>query len=383
MERGCLKTGLTEIKYSFLKDRSEKWIQFFYAIRPEKTEPIAQQMQTIENAEAELFDAFSISSDTVVVKRIFSSDLINHYEAFLDHKKRQSADFFLSLIEQPPVSRVKALLLGMCLNNILPDSKSRQGNVFTVDTTPGIKHIFVENLLDPAADQDSNAEDQTRVIFNLLEKILAGFDTTIKDSVLRTWIYAPNVDADYPEIVKARKEIFNSIHLTKDTHYIASTGIQGKSSKQFARVFMDVWSLKGIDSRNVRYIQVPEYMCPTDNYGVTFERATAVRMGRIDHLFISGTASIDKYGNILYPGDIEKQTERALENISALLEAAGFSREDLSNFMIYLRDPSDYEIVKSVIDRYCENLPAIYTDAPVCRPGWLVEIEGTAARIIE
>ena len=51
--------------------------------------------------------------------------------------------------------------------------------------------------------------------------------------------------------------------------------------------------------------------------------------------------------------------------------------------MIYLRDPSDYELVKSVIDQYCEDLPAIYADAPVCRPGWLVEIEGTAARVIE
>ncbi len=383
MELGCLKACDTEIKYSFLKDGKGKWIQFFYTIRPEKIEQIAHQMHTIESAEAELFKTLNLARDTVVVKRFFSSDLINHYDVFLDHKKRQSTDFFLSLIEQPPVSRVKALLLGMCLNNILPDSKNRTNNVFTVDTTPGIKHIFIENLLDPEADQDRNAEEQTRIIFKLLENILAGFDTTIKDSVLRTWIYAPNVDADYPEIVKARKEIFNAINLTKDTHYIASTGIQGKSSKQFARVFMDVWSLKGIDGKNVRYIQVPEYMCPTDNYGVTFERATAVRMGRIDHLFISGTASIDKHGDILYPGDVEKQTRRALENISAVLIEGGFSKNDLSNFMVYLRDPSDYEIVKSVIDQYCENLPAIYADAPVCRPGWLVEIEGTAAKVIE
>ena len=288
MERDCLKIRGTEINYSFLKDHTGHWIQFFYTIRPMKVEQISNQMQTIEDAEAELFKTLNIGCETVVVKRIFSSDLINHYDAFIDHKKRQSTDFFLSLIEQPPVSRVKALLLGMCLNNILPNSKHRNGNVFSVDTTPGITHIFVENLSDPSADQDRSAEEQTRVIFKLLEKELSAFNTTIKDSVLRTWIYAPNVDADYPEIVKARKEIFNSINLTKDTHYIASTGIQGKSSKQSARVFMDVWSLKGIDSKNVRYIQAPEYMCPTDNYGVTFERATAVRMGRIDHLFISG-----------------------------------------------------------------------------------------------
>ena len=36
--------------------------------------------------------------------------------------------------------------------------------------------------------------------------------------------------------------------------------------------------------------------------------------------YISGTASIDKYGHVLYLGDLEKQTNRLLENIEALLK---------------------------------------------------------------
>ena len=50
--------------------------------------------------------------------------------------------------------------------------------------------------------------------------------------------------------------------------------------------------------------------------------------------------------------------------------------------MIYLRDPADYGFVKPEIDQYCTNLPAVYVKAPVCRPGWLIEIEATAERII-
>lgn len=50
--------------------------------------------------------------------------------------------------------------------------------------------------------------------------------------------------------------------------------------------------------------------------------------------------------------------------------------------MIYLRDPADYGFVKPKIDQYCENLPAVYVKAPVCRPGWLIEIEATAEKII-
>jgi len=190
------------------------------------------------------------------------------------------------------------------------------------------------------------------------------------------------VDADYPGIVKARKELFDSINLTKDTHYIASTGIQGGTGIRFARVFMDVYAVTGVTSDKIRYIQAPEYLSPTHIYGVTFERATAVVLGTTDFLFISGTASIDKNGEIVHPGDIEKQTECTLQNISALLDSAGFKKEDLSSFIIYLRDSADYDFVKPLLDGYSENLPAIYVKAPVCRPGWLIEIEATAAKFI-
>lgn len=123
-------------------------------------------------------------------------------------------------------------------------------------------------------------------------------------------------------------------------------------------------------------------MSPADIYGVTFERATAIEMGNVDYLFISGTASIDKEGKIVHPGDVVKQTERTLENISALLRFADFTEKDLSVFMVYLRDPADYGFVKPIIDRYRKNLPAVYVKAPVCRPAWLIEIEATAEKII-
>lgn len=382
MKTGFLKLNDTDIKYSILNDNNGNWIQFFYTITPGQPEKILDQIKTIEDAEEKLFESLSIGYETLAMKRFFSSDLINHYNEFSNHKRKQNTDFFLSLIEQPPVSGVKTSLLGMCLNNIIPDSKCRKDNTFYFDTKSKVKHIFTEHLIDPDANENSTSEKQTRVVFNLLEKKLSDFNTTIKDSVLRTWIYAPHIDADYPGIVKARNEIFNSINLTRNTHYIASTGIQGRSEKRFARVFMDAWSVIGVDNSKIRYIQAPEHLSPTDLYGVAFERATAVEMGNADYLFISGTASIDKNGEIVHPGDVAKQTERTLENISALLAAAGFLKQDLSKFIIYLRDSSDYYLVKSIVDNFYKNLPAVYVNAPVCRPGWLVEIEGIAAKLI-
>ena len=269
----------------------------------------------------------------------------------------------------------------MCLTNIT--SKLRKDNIICFDTTYGVRHIFAEHLMDSGADEQSNSEKQTERIFCYLQKKLTELNASIEKNVFRTWIYTPHVDADYPGIVKARKDFFHRINLTKETHYIASTGIQGGTGNRFSRVSMDAYAAIGIPENNIRYICAPEYLCPTHIYGVTFERATAVKMGQTDFLFISGTASIDNKGNIVHPGNIEKQTLRTLENISALLDAAGFAKGDLSSFIVYLRDIADYGFTKPLIDQYADNLPAVYVKAAVCRPGWLIEIEATAAKFMD
>lgn len=381
METGFIKLSGTEIRYSFLKDRDNRWMQVIYTIVPEEPKHITEQVRIIENAEKEFYGMFKIGSETAAAKRFFSSDLITHHDEIDKYRKRQNTDFFLSVTEQPPASGVKLSLLGMCLSNIT--NKLRDGSIIWFDTTSGIRHIYAEHLVDSTADEHSDSEKQTERIFFYLQKKLSEFNTTIENSVLRTWIYTPHVDADYPGIVKARKDLFERIKLTKETHYIASTGIQGGTGGRFTRVSMDAYAVIGIPEKNIRYIHAPEYLCPTHDYGVTFERATAVKMGHTDFLFISGTASIDKKGDVVHPGDVERQTVRTLQNISALLDSAGFAKEDLSSFIVYLRDIADYRFTRPIIDHYLEHLPAVYVKAAVCRPGWLIEIEATAARFVD
>ncbi len=243
--------------------------------------------------------------------------------------------------------------------------------------------IFAEHLLDEKADELTQSNIQTERIFNNLKRKLKGYNATIVDNVLRTWIYAPNVDVDYAGIVKGRNIIFDEIGLNENTHSIASTGIQGGTGDRYARVFMDAYMLLGISDEKIRYIQAPEYLSTTHIYGVSFERATAIEMGNTDFLFISGTASIDKEGEIVHKGDVKKQTNRTLENISALIKSAKFTKEDLSSFIVYMRDIADYNLIKPIIEEYFENLPTIFVKASVCRPGWLVEIEATAAKCLK
>lgn len=95
-----------------------------------------------------------------------------------------------------------------------------------------------------------------------------------------------------------------------------------------------------------RFLHAPEYLNPTYEYGVTFERGTAVEYGDRKHIFISGTASIDNRGEVVYPGNIAGQTRRMLLNIEALLKEAGSSLADLAKMIVYLRDIADYPIVR-------------------------------------
>ena len=85
-------------------------------------------------------------------------------------------------------------------------------------------------------------------------------------------------------------------------------------------------------------MSAPDYLCPTYHYNVTFERATQVTYEDQSHYYISGTASIDREGNILYIGDVEKQANRTLIYINALLSKYNADLKDLKILIVYLRD---------------------------------------------
>ena len=113
----------------------------------------------------------------------------------------------------------------------------------------------------------------------------------------------------------------------------------------------------------------------TSEYGVSFERGVAVTYGDRRHIFIAGTASIDAYGEIVHNGNVILQAGRMIENIQKLLEEADASLDDIGQSIIYLRDSADYDRVKAYINEKLPKLPYIIVRAPVCRTGWLIQME--------
>ena len=72
----------------------------------------------------------------------------------------------------------------------------------------------------------------------------------------------------------------------------------------------------------------------------------AVRAGGL--IFFSGQIPLDPATGELIGKEIAEQTERVMENIAALLEAAGLGFEDVVKSTIYLTDIVDFAVVNEI-----------------------------------
>lgn len=225
------------------------------------------------------------------------------------------------------------------------------------------------------SDTTQDSEGQMCQLLEQYEALLAREGMSIAGNCLRTWIFVRDIDDNYAGVVKGRREYFEKIGLTADTHFIASTGIAGDAADPAVLVTMDAFAVRDIDHSKVRYLKALEHLNPTHEYGVTFERGTLFEHKGIRHIFISGTASIDSSGEVLHLGDPARQASRALKNIRALLADGGASMDDISYFIVYLRNPEDAADVAEVLQDEVPHIKYTMVHAPVCRPAWLVEIE--------
>jgi 2-iminobutanoate/2-iminopropanoate deaminase len=101
------------------------------------------------------------------------------------------------------------------------------------------------------------------------------------------------------------------------------------------------------------------------------------------YLFCSGQLGLDPMTGELVEG-IEGQAERALRNLSAVLDADGLTMADVVKTTIFLVDIDDFAAVNSVYARHVPDPPpARSTFAVAALPkGGRVEIEAIARRSV-
>ena len=98
-------------------------------------------------------------------------------------------------------------------------------------------------------------------------------------------------------------------------------------------------------------------------------------------VFVSGQLPIDPLDPARPPGTIEEQTERALANVAAILEAAGSGLYNVLQMTIYVADVSLWGKVNAVYSRVLgDHRPArAIVPSGELRHGMLIEIQAIAA----
>lgn len=307
-----------------------------------------------------------------VMVRWFLTDAANQADAVTAPGSRWP----VSVVEQPPLNGFKVSAWVWLQQGAAPECDA-----------DGMWHVahgpYVDLIRTGQCEPGLISSTATRAMFGDLSLKLESEGGTLLNNCLRTWLFVRDVDVNYAGVVAGRNELFSLNGLTPHTHFIASTGICGAHADHSVSVQMDSISSIGLKPAQVVQLKAPDYLNPTSEYGVAFERGTSVDYGDRRHVFISGTASINNRGEVVNPGDVEAQTSRMLENVGALLSEAGCGFADVCHMLVYVRDIADAPVVERIFAQRFPDVPHIVLLAPVCRPAWLIETECMAFKAIE
>ena len=334
-------------------------------------EMFTDQLARLKETEARLKNLETLSGANIVFKRYFLSDATNQVPLINEDDKCT-----ISYIQQPPLDGSK-IALWLYLQRGTDITHTADS---TIATHNGYRHIWTMGLTDSSVE---TSYMQTERTLSAYMDILNAYNATLEANCIRTWFFVRDVDTQYSGLVKSRRECFVEQGLTQDTHYIASTGIGGNPADPKAIVQLGCYAITGFQPEQQRYLYALTHLNKTYEYGVTFERGTLMQYGDRNHIYISGTASINNKGEVMHVGDITKQTQRMWENVEKLLEEGGMDICDIMQIIVYLRDGADYDIVRKMFKEKYPTTPIVITLAPVCRPTWLIEMECIAVKKAE
>jgi len=102
-------------------------------------------------------------------------------------------------------------------------------------------------------------------------------------------------------------------------------------------------------------------------------------------LFTAGIVSVDENGNLLYPNDMEKQIDQIIDNMTILLDQAGFKLSDVVRFTYYTTDVQNFAHASHVLSTSlgtanCKPATSLIGVNALFHPECVIEIEATAVK---
>jgi 2-iminobutanoate/2-iminopropanoate deaminase len=94
-------------------------------------------------------------------------------------------------------------------------------------------------------------------------------------------------------------------------------------------------------------------------------------------LYVSGQVALDPKTGEMVGADIAQQTQRTLENVKGIVEAAGSKMTHVVKTTVFLKDMNDFAAMNEVYARYFSSAPPARSTVQVARlpKDALVEIE--------
>lgn len=354
----------------------------FQIIEPKVRGTFADQLACLKQDLRQWMMDNELTPAQLLFTRVYLSDAANQWGDLLHHPLYSCylSVGAISCIEQPLLSGAKvALQLWFSKSKNLHKSGTPDCLEVALDKATLFFHAvrFAEEEV-----KGTDGKWQTEEAFRRHIKQLSARGLNLKDHCHRTWLYVRDIDRHYADVVHGRNCIFEQEGLTPTTHFIASTGIGGVCDNREAVVSVDFLSVDSKQNDSAYYLKALDYLNPTHEYGVAFERGTRLTLDDWQLFFISGTASIDKHGQCVHRGDVLTQCGRLFLNIDKLLNDGGASLDDVAYMIVYLRDIADYAEVNRYIKLRFPHVPSLIVEARVCRPEWLVEVECIAMKPI-
>jgi 2-iminobutanoate/2-iminopropanoate deaminase len=84
-------------------------------------------------------------------------------------------------------------------------------------------------------------------------------------------------------------------------------------------------------------------------------------------IFTAGQIPFDPVTGLIIEGDVALQTARVLENLKAIVEAAGSSLDKAVKATVYLKDMNDFAAMNEVYARYLQKNPPARSTVEVSR----------------
>lgn len=363
---------------------------FFSCQPPTDLSDAGAQAEAIYCAVLQVLNAEGDTSAAIVCETIFHRNLQQNLEPVREARRRVVAaseqNTFspaITEIEQAPLAEqawlelsVQAVVAMKSPVRFKPVTSSSACDCAECARARGLKveagdetRLYSGSLFGSGA----TAYQQTQAMFIRSEKMLQQAGMQFSD-VVRTWIYLRDMDRDYPELNRARREFFEERDIVPPP---ASTGI-GAGLVEGHELCLSIYAVKS-KGPHQRILMTTHTLNEAPSYGADFSRGIRITEANKEALHVSGTASIDETGKSVHVGDFEAQVDRMLVNVAALLKAQGANFGDVVSAITYLKNPVNAQRLRVKLhEAGYEGFANTLVVAPVCRSELLCETEALA-----